>query len=560
APPPQPASPAESAREVVETIVFVVVLVLLLKSFVAEAFVIPTGSMAPTLYGYQMVVGCPACGHRFPINCSDEVEEGRGELLPVERCVCPNCRLKIELAGAQPRPPRDNESVLIANPGWRSGDRVLVAKYPYDIPGLGPERHHVVVFKFPGGPPDDRLAAFPDSGPFGKNGVPMNYIKRLIGLPGETIAVHRGKVFVLAAGKAAADPADEEARRDPWRSLQLWQWKHMHLNSALDRFEKNEFKIIRKKPVVLLETLRLVYDNDLPAKDLLKDERHVRWTDKEKAWSADGRGFKHNGALDRMAWLRYRHVLRDLPGKPQLITDFTGYNTSEPRRNGGGGTGRNWASDLALECETVVEKAEGKFALEVSRGKWRWRAVFEPETGECALFKVGAGGETELARKPTPFKGTGTFRVRFANCDDKLTVWVNGSLPFGDGVEYDDDLRFAPTKENDLERPASAGAQGGKFTVRKLKLLRDICYTVVTGQEALLAPDNPDGDRMHAAWSEVKGNPASTYFVQPGHYLCLGDNSPESSDSRMWGVVPQRLMLGRAVAVYFPFTRVGRIR
>src|SRR5260370_26441323 len=43
----------DSFREIVETIVFVVVLVLLLKAFVAEAFVIPTGSMAETLYGYQ---------------------------------------------------------------------------------------------------------------------------------------------------------------------------------------------------------------------------------------------------------------------------------------------------------------------------------------------------------------------------------------------------------------------------------------------------------------------------------------------------------------------------
>ena len=41
--------PRNGPRELVETVVFVVVLVLLLRSFVAEAFVIPTGSMAETL-------------------------------------------------------------------------------------------------------------------------------------------------------------------------------------------------------------------------------------------------------------------------------------------------------------------------------------------------------------------------------------------------------------------------------------------------------------------------------------------------------------------------------
>src|SRR5438128_3471264 len=65
----------DGSREVVETVVFVVFLVLLLKSFVAEAFVIPTGSMAETLYGYQKTVECPECGETFPVNCSTQSEE-----------------------------------------------------------------------------------------------------------------------------------------------------------------------------------------------------------------------------------------------------------------------------------------------------------------------------------------------------------------------------------------------------------------------------------------------------------------------------------------------------
>src|SRR4051812_43802642 len=60
----------DNFREIVETIVFVVVLVLLLKSFVAEAFVIPTGSMAETLWGYQKLIKCPKCTYSFPVNCS----------------------------------------------------------------------------------------------------------------------------------------------------------------------------------------------------------------------------------------------------------------------------------------------------------------------------------------------------------------------------------------------------------------------------------------------------------------------------------------------------------
>src|SRR3974377_57599 len=87
-----PPESKDGVRELVECVVFVVVLVLLLKSFVAEAFVIPTGSMAETLLGYQKDVTCPVCNYEFPINCSQEVDPQQSEHTPVTACWCPNCR------------------------------------------------------------------------------------------------------------------------------------------------------------------------------------------------------------------------------------------------------------------------------------------------------------------------------------------------------------------------------------------------------------------------------------------------------------------------------------
>ena len=69
----KPEHPRDMAREAIETIVFVVVLVLLLKLFVTEAFVIPTGSMAETLYGYQKIVTCPKCDQVHHRECWSEV-------------------------------------------------------------------------------------------------------------------------------------------------------------------------------------------------------------------------------------------------------------------------------------------------------------------------------------------------------------------------------------------------------------------------------------------------------------------------------------------------------
>jgi len=57
------------------------------------------------------------------------------------------------------------------------------------------------------------------------------------------------------------------------------------------------------------------------------------------------------------------------------------------------------------------------------------------------------------------------------------------------------------------------------------------------------------------------GSPNETYKVPSDGYFALGDNSYHSSDSRVWGSVPERNVAGRGFFVYWPFTkRWGLIR
>jgi signal peptidase I len=47
---------------------------------------------------------------------------------------------------------------------------------------------------------------------------------------------------------------------------------------------------------------------------------------------------------------------------------------------------------------------------------------------------------------------------------------------------------------------------------------------------------------------------SSEYVVGPRHYLAMGDNTLNSSDSRFWGDVPRENVIGKCWFVYWPFT------
>jgi signal peptidase I len=470
-------------------------------------------------------------------------------------------------------------SMLVGCGGpWSSGDRVLVSKCAYDNGFVGPHRYEVVVFKFPEGPMD-------------KN-TPKNYIKRLMGLPGELLAIFFGRVYRWTPPENAPPPFDDvhNAAIDP---LHLWEKAYTHTNDEKSRewFEAGQFEILRKPPHAMLALRRIVYDNDFQAKDL--KGKLDRWNpDAKSGWKSDKEtGFTHEAkAGDQVDWLRYQHLLRPegfpIAGgdkeRPRLITDTMAYNSFKSARRDHTPHYPHWVGDLLLECNVEVIQPKGDFLLELSKGIYRYQARWDLATGQCTLLRIGLDGKhEELAIQSTSVKSPGNYMLRFANVDARLSVWVDRSLPFGDGKAYDPPevraknegkldeetikKRCGPEEKNDLQ-PASIGSKAAQVKITHVRLWRDTYYTTSASD-----PDYKEAiNQLHgelprdvwstpAEWTIFRKQDFATMYVQPGHYLCLGDNSQASSDSRQWGVVPERLMLGRALVVYYPLDRIGPI-
>jgi signal peptidase I len=502
-----------NVKETIESILVAFILAFIFRAFVVEAFVIPTGSMAPTLLGAHMRYRCPDCGYTFDVNYSSRSEADDEDMrtppdaYPAADIYCPNCGYHVASPAGQSAMPSP----------VNYGDRILVLKYLYLL--HPPRRWDVVVFKSPDEPQTEHYQ--------------QNFIKRLVGLPGEWLMVLDGDIYV--------------------RNSTAAKWEIPHKTRSAQ------------------EALwRIVYDNDFHP-HLSQRPAPPQWT---QPWKDSGNGWDltsdDGGRIFKFDNASGRGMLRFDPNAnstTQTLTDYLVYDTMpqpglirQPGSIGSVDDATNFAvSDMKLVANYARKSGDGVFEMTLSRFEdvdHTFTLQLSPKN--VRLVHRTSSGEITTWEKSLAELGVRSDRpilVEFVNADYRVTVRLNGKEAFKP-MDYEPNIPWLTeqwtARRHGRPGEAEIDAEEQSCTIEHLSLWRDVYYTNQTYQ----------GRDLHAA---TPGNPV---HLGSREYFTMGDNSAISKDARYWdspidlpheglidvpsGRVPEQFLLGKAVFVYWP--------
>jgi len=524
----------ENFRDTADSIVVAFILAFVFRAFVVEAFVIPTGSMAPTLYGRHGSMCCESCGYTFAYGLRDAGNSGRGPVHGANsKALCPNCsRLNTNLV--------QNDKAGNSE----AGDRILVLKWPLDIGGarLSTQRWNVMVFK----DPSDGMT---------------NYIKRIVGLPEEVLSIIDGDVYTVPI--AELSDASRQILFDLVKRKTELQYgtKRGRLErvptQVLDELD-GKLRIPRKTSVAQRSLWFNVYNHDYQPKKLVRGPPR---------WVASG--------TEGSAWdTTRRAVVFDGVGKPPefiklhngLTADAYAYNLKGPRPM----RSLNPVEDLRVRFVLSPQSTSGSVRVQLAkRGR-----VFTATIGMDGSLSISAEEKGQSLREFDSLKTSraGLFssqkavEVAFEIVDYRASLWVGGEEILATTDEqFSPDIKTLRQGARSVTIAPRVCGDSAAFELMHLVVERDVYYRD-PGQDALRSAIGNWCDDQ-SMW----GSPSKPILLRQGEYFALGDNSPQSQDSRLWtqigphlrdrgerfqlATIPEDQLVGRAFFVYWPSGR-----
>ncbi|MGM3184520.1 signal peptidase I [Dickeya oryzae] len=93
--------------------------------------------------------------------------------------------------------------------------------------------------------------------------------------------------------------------------------------------------------------------------------------------------------------------------------------------------------------------------------------------------------------------------------------------------------------------PVGQKSEGIRMATRK-ETLGDVTHNILAVPGAQ--------DRLGMYYQQPR-QPLGSWVVPAGHYFMMGDNRDNSADSRYWGFVPERNLVGKATAIWMSFEK-----
>lgn len=95
-----------------------------------------------------------------------------------------------------------------------------------------------------------------------------------------------------------------------------------------------------------------------------------------------------------------------------------------------------------------------------------------------------------------------------------------------------------------------------RFFIKRIVGMPNETIKIKDGVVTIINKDNPDGFILEEPYINEKFATTDSYTTGNDQYFVMGDNRNRSSDSRSWGVLPKKLMAGRAYLRLLPFNNM----
>lgn len=463
----QKKSRVEEIADSFEWVITALILAFVFRAFVMEAFRIPTGSMADTLRGAHFRLCCTQCGYKYnygfiPERYGFPTDSMPSGFLEFKKTRCPSCGFFQPSGGAMP---------------VSYGDRILVLKCIYEY--AEPKRWDVIVFRDPLDPQ-------------------INFIKRLAALPGETIEIIDGDVYINGL----------ISRKPPKIQNELWMPVY-----------DNDYQPARpNEPFFNGHIWRQPFD--LSGSQWQIDPANpTRFSLESEAGQINAIAYDTLAGNELRATYAYDEV-RDYERMP-------------------------YCSDLMVRYYAMFGGEEGLAGISLGKYQSRYKAWVD-SGGQMVISRSSDGDKfVELARKSSkPVAADKPVEIKFANVDHKLIFEV-------DGGELIFDLGRDPNAAGPVATKIEPEVKifgAGKLQLSHVAIFRDIHYTDRDGPGICRGgqgnPFRLAKDEFFALGDNSPSSHDSRWWGQRG--------KGNSGTFYREGIVPRDYLVGKAMFVYWP--------